>query len=198
MLINNLTNLSNSTRNTVFGALIIIAAVAIYNWIVDPHVGYLHAAQQYAVVVSKAEEKNKNAVREIKAKTKQLEKLYAQLTEVRGALYTPDETKAFFSDLQAISEEAGCTVKSLNLAVGQRSSAGKQKRPGASSIVANSAMLTVSGQYDDIIQLVEKLQNRAKRIWMDSFRIEIVDSKSDLLECDMTIIVYTAEEEPVL
>jgi Tfp pilus assembly protein PilO len=198
MLIDSLTNLNSSTRNTVFGALIIIAAIAMYNWIVNPHINHLHAAQQYAAVVGKAEEKNKTAVREIKAKTKKLEKLYAQLAEVRGALSTPDEAKEFFSSLQDLAEETGCTVKSLNLATREPSDNKRNQPKRTSGIVANSATLTVSGQYDDIIRLVEKLQNRAKRIWMDSFRIETVDSKSDLLKCDMTIIVYTAEEEPVL
>lgn len=197
-LIDNLTNLNNSTRNTIFGALIIIAAIAMYNWIVTPHVNYLYAAQEYESVVNKAEEKNKTFVREIKSKTKKLEKLYGQLAEVRCVLSSPDEAKAFFSNLQVLSEEAGCTVVSLNLVAREPSVAKRRKHSDVSGIAANSAMLVVSGRYEDIIRLVEKLQNRTKRIWMDSFRIEAMGAESDLLKCEMTIIVYTVEEEPVL
>jgi hypothetical protein len=184
-----------------------------YNWIVAPHVTYLFAAQEYESAVSKAVEKNKVIAREVEAKTKKLEELYEQLARSRSALFTPDEAKEFFSDLQAVSEETGCTVHSLNLVVSEPSFGGKRKRSAdTSSIVANSAMLTVSGQYNSIIRLVEKLQNgstsspsraksrdHTKRIWMDSFKIETIDSDSAQLKCDMTIIVYTiSDKEAVL
>ncbi len=196
MLIDNLANLNRSTRNTIFTALIIIATIAMYNWIVAPHITCLFAAQQYESIISKAVEKNKATAHEVKAKTKKLEELYEQLTSSRSALFTPDEAKEFLSNLQAVSEEAGCTVNSLNLVMGKPSFENKQKRPEDTlSIVADSAKLTVSGQYNSIIRLVEKLQNHTKRIWMDSFKIETINSDSDQLKCDMTIIVYTISEE---
>ena len=196
MLIDNLANLKRSTRNIVFTALIIIAAIAMYDWIVAPHVTCLFAAQEYESAVSKAVEKNKITAREVEAKTKKLEELYRQLAESRSTLFTPDEAKAFFSDLQAVSEETGCTVHSLNLVVSGPSSGNKQKQSeDTSGIVANSATLTVSGQYNSIIRLVEKLQNHAKKIWLDSFKIETINSDSAQLKCDMTITIYTIQDK---
>jgi len=199
MLIDNLNNLNRSTRNTISGALILIAAVAMYNWVVTPHITHLSAAQEYERIVAKAKEKNSNAAREVEVKIKKLDNLYKQLNEIRISLSTSDETKEFFSNLQDVSEEAGCTVNSLNLVVKEPSLGKKQKRPEPNSnIIANSAILTVSGEYKNIIRLVEKLQNHNKKIWMDSFRIETVDPDSDLLKCDMTITIYTVEEETEL
>ena len=196
MLIDNLANLNRSTRNTVFAALIIIATIAMYNWIVAPHVTCLFASQQYESVVSKAVEKNKVIAREVETKTKKLEELYEQFARSESALFTPDEAKEFFSDLQAISEETGCTVRSLNLVVSKPSFGDKRKQSeDTSSIVANGAMLTVSGQYHSIIRLVEKLQNHTKRIWMDSFKMETIDSGSAQLKCDMTITIYTIQDK---
>jgi hypothetical protein len=196
MLIDNFVNLNRSTRNTVFTALIIIATIAMYNWIVAPHVTYLFAVQQYESVFSNAIEKNKVIAREVKAKTKKLEAMYQQLASARSALFTPDQANAFFSDLQAVSEEAGCTVRSLNLVVSKPSFGDKRKQAGnTSGIIANSAMLTVSGQYSSIINLLEKLQNHRKKIWIDSFKMEIIDFSSAQLKCDMTIKIYTIRDE---
>jgi CRISPR/Cas system CMR subunit Cmr4 (Cas7 group RAMP superfamily) len=174
-----------------------------YNWIVAPHVNCLSAAQAYNWAVNKAVEKNKAASREIKTKTKKLEELNQQIAISRGALFTPDEAKKFLSNLQTISEEAGCTVRSLNIVMSTPSSKNKKKQhKGASvgiqdnsGIVSNSAMLTVTGEYNSIVRLVEKLQNQTKRIWMDSFKIETISSDPAQLKCDITIIVYTIGNE---
>ncbi|MGA1979399.1 MAG: type 4a pilus biogenesis protein PilO [Sedimentisphaerales bacterium] len=190
MLIDNLVNLNRSTRSVVFTALIIIATIAMYNWIVAPHVTYLFAAQEYESAVSKAVEKNEVITDEVKAETKRREELYEQLARARNTLFTPDETKEFFSDLQAVSEETGCIVRSLNLAASEPSF-----RDDTSSIIANSAMLTVSGQYNSIIRLVEKLQNHPKKIWMYPFKIESIDFGSGQLKCDMTITAYTIQDK---
>lgn len=199
MLIDTLNNLNRSTRNTISGAMILIAAVAMYNWVITPHTTHLSAAQEYEKIVGKAEEKNANAAREVNAKTKKLDKLYEQLNEAKSGLSTADEAKEFFSNLQEVSEDAGCTVNSLNLVVKEPSLGKKKKRfESNSNIVANSAILSVSGEYKNIMTLVKKLQNHTKKIWMDSFKIETTDSDSDLLRCDMTITIYTVEEETEL
>lgn len=195
MLIDNLANLNRSTRTTVFSALIIIATIAMYDWIVAPHVTCLFASQQYESVVSKAVEKNKVVAREVETKTKKLEELYQQLARSRSTLFAPDEATAFFSDLQAIAEETGCTVNSLNLVGSKPSSRDKQKTEDTSGVTANSATLTVSGRYNSIFGLVKKLQNHAKKVWLDSFEMKIIDFSSGRLECSMTITIYTIQDK---
>jgi hypothetical protein len=195
MLIDNFANLNHSTRNTVFTVLIIIATIAMYNWIVAPYVTCLFAAQQRELVVSKVVEKNKVVAREVETKTEKLEELYKQLAGAESTLFAPGEAKAFFSDLQAIAEEAGCTVNSLNLVANKPSSRDKQKTEDISGIIANSATLTISGQYNSIFKLVEKLQSHPnKKIWMDSFKIETTNSNSALLKCDMRITIYIIQD----
>ena len=56
MIIGNFAKLNRSTRDSVFAALIVIAAIAMYNWIVAPHVDYLFAAQQYEFAIEKSVE----------------------------------------------------------------------------------------------------------------------------------------------
>lgn len=166
-----------------------------YDWIVAPHVTCLFASQQYESVVSKAVEKNKVVAREVETKTKKLEELYQQLARSRSTLFAPDEATAFFSDLQAIAEETGCTVNSLNLVGSKPSSRDKQKTEDTSGVTANSATLTVSGRYNSIFGLVKKLQNHAKKVWLDSFEMKIIDFSSGRLECSMTITIYTIQDK---
>jgi Tfp pilus assembly protein PilO len=196
MLIDNLANLNRSTRSSIFIALIIIATIAMYNWIVAPQMVCLAATQKYESAVSEAVEEGRVVTGEIKAKTGQLQELYEQFTRSRGTLFTPDEAKEFFSDLQAVAEETGCTINSLNLAVGKPSSPDKHKQAeDTSGIVANSAVLTVVGQYNSIFTLVEKLQKHPKRIWVDSVEMKIIDFSSSQLKCDMTITIYTIQDK---
>ncbi|MHC4356872.1 MAG: hypothetical protein ACYS0H_29585, partial [Planctomycetota bacterium] len=60
MLINSLAKLSRSSRNAASASLILIAALAMYNWIVAPHTAYLVAAQQHEVVVATVARKNEH------------------------------------------------------------------------------------------------------------------------------------------
>ncbi len=194
MLIDNLANLSRSTRATVFSALIIIAAIAMYDWIVAPHVTYLSASQQYESVVNKAMEKNQAVTLEVGTKTKKLEELYQQLAESKSILFTPDRAEAFFSDLQTIAEGTGCTVNALKL-VGSKPSS--RKPEDTLGITANSATLTVSGRYNSIFALVEKLQNQPKKVWLDSFEMKVTDFSSGRIECSMTITIYTIQDKGI-
>ena len=59
MLVNNLAKLRRSSRNAVSASLIVIAALAMYNWIVAPRAGYLSAAQRYEFVMDNMVKKNK-------------------------------------------------------------------------------------------------------------------------------------------
>jgi MFS superfamily sulfate permease-like transporter len=195
MLMDNLTNLNRSTRTTFFTALIIIATIAMYDWIVAPHVACLFASQQYESVVSKAVEKNNVVAREVETKTKKLEAIYQQLTKSRSILFAPDEATAFFGDLQAVAEGTGCTVNSLNLVGNKPSSRDKRKTGDTSGITANSATLTISGQYNGILWLVKKLQNHPQKVWLDSFEMKIIDFSSAQLKCDMTITIYTTQDK---
>jgi Tfp pilus assembly protein PilO len=190
MLINNLANLNRSTRTTLFSALIVIASIAMYDWIVAPHVTCLSASQQYESVVSSAVEKNKAVARDIETKTKKLEELHQQLVMSRGLLFTHNEAEEFFSNLQTVAEGTGCTVHALSLVGNKSSSQDTRKAEETSGITANSATVTVSGHYNNIFAFVEKLQNSAKKIWLDSFDMTVVDFSSGQLECSMTITIY--------
>ena len=70
MLIDHLTRLDKNSRNAVYVAMLIIAGIAMYGWIVSPHVKYLQAVQKYrpaknAVRTPREKLKRRNLLRQI-------------------------------------------------------------------------------------------------------------------------------------
>jgi hypothetical protein len=194
MPLSDFARLNRKVQNSVFVALIIITVTAIYSWLVNPHVKNVSAAQSYDSALDMIVEKNRNLTTQVRLKKENLQRLTDRYTQSRNNLFTPAQAKEFFGEFQAMLEETDCTVHSLNLAVNK--SADKDKQTKSSyGIDTNSAVLSVSGQYNSITKLVEGLQNHSPKVWLDSFVIKLVDYASGLLKCDMTITIYTIEEK---
>ncbi len=194
MLINNLTKLNRSSRNAASAALIVIAAIAMYNWIVAPQATCLSAAQRYESVMGNIVKKNKVIVDTVKSKKKKLQELRDQLARFQSILFTPDEARDFFSDLQAISEQAGCTVYSLNFITGKLSPEDGRSE-NTSGVVAKGVVLSVVGVYKNIIKLIERLQARTQKVWIDSVNMQILDHDSAQPKCNITITIYTIQDK---
>ena len=196
MLLDNLVKMNRLSRSAMSAVLIVISAIAMYNWIVAPRAAYLRAAQRHEVIAGNIAEKKKVISKKVVAKRKELQELQKQFTKLRITLFTPKEAKEFFSDLQTISEEAGCAVYSLNILTAAPSRE-RQQSQDASYIVPKSATLTVAGVYEKIIMLMKRLQVRTQKVWVDSIKMEIFDYDSAQPKCDITITLYTVEDEEV-
>jgi Tfp pilus assembly protein PilO len=89
---------------------------------------------------------------------------------------------------------ANCIIHSLNVL--QPNSALMNDQSKASSyITANRATLRVVGNYGNIVALMGKLQDRPQQVRIDSLSIKSIGSKSNQLECDMTITIYVIQNE---
>ncbi len=194
MLIGNLIKLKGSSRNAVFAALTVITAIAMYNWIVAPHVNYLFAVQRYKPVVSDIIKENKIISVSLKKKQAKLEQLQEQFAQMQGSLFTSGQAKDFFTNLKAVAEKSGCTVSSLNFTTSKRGSAAKQPED-TSLVYVDSAMLSVLGTYDDIVRLVEGLQDRAQKVLVRSIKMKIHDINLARLKCDVTITMCIMQDE---
>lgn len=194
MLIDDLAKLNRSRRSAVSAALLIIAAIAMYNWTVAPHTTYLLAAQRYESAIDNIAKESKVISNKVKIKKKKLQQLREQFTELQSILFTSGKATEFFSDLQPISEQTGCIVHSLNFVTGEPVLRGEESE-NALGIVANSAVLSVVGVYGNIIKLVERLQARTEKVWIDSVRMEVLGDNADPLKCDMTITIYTIKDK---
>lgn len=188
MLVDKLAKLNRSTRHTVSVSLIVIAALAMYNWLVTPHADYLSAAQGYESVMDNVVEKNKTIRNIVNIERKKLQELSEKSAQLQSILFTPDQAREFFSDLQAVSEETGCVVYSLNLMTNKPSPKDRDSED-TSGIVTKSAVLSVVGVYRNIAKLMERLQARTQKVWIDSVQVRTLDYSSDQPRCDITITI---------
>jgi len=184
MLVDNLAKLGSSTRNATSAALIVIAAFAMYKWTVTPQTTYLSAARGYESAMDKIVEQNKSIAGQIEIKKKELQVLRENSAQLQCVLFTPDQTREFFSDLQIISEQAGCAVYSINLIADERYP--ENERLG---VVTKSAALSVVGVYRDIVKLMERLQARTQEVWIDEIEVQTLDPDSDKARCDLTVTI---------
>ena len=199
MLVNNLTKLSRSSRNAVSASLILIAALAMYNWIVAPRTNYLLAAQRYEFVMENVVKINTSIGNKVETKKKKLQELREQSAQLQSTLFTPDQAREFFSDLQAISEETGCIVYSVNLITNKTSPYKDGQLHDTAGIVTKSAVLSVVGVYKNITKLIERLQSRTQKVWIDSVKVQALNNNSDRPRCDITITICAlTDKEPAL
>ena len=70
MPLSDFTKLNRRVQNSVFAALIIITATAIYSWLVNPHIKNVSAAQNYDSALDLVVEKNTFLTHQIQLKTK--------------------------------------------------------------------------------------------------------------------------------
>lgn len=197
MVFDSLAKLNRTSRYAVFGTLIIIAAVATYGSILAPHVSYLSTAQHHERVVSDVAKKMESISNTIRGRKKELQKLQEQCVQLEGTLFSAEKAEEFFSDLRPLSEQVGCTISSLRFPPSAASSGdGQSKSP--SGLVAKRAMLSVAGEYGNIISLMQRLQGRAQKVWIESLEIQSSNDGSNQLKCDITIVIYAIQNKGAL
>jgi len=184
MLVDKLAKMGHSRRNAVSASLIVIAAFAMYNWTVTPHAASLSSAKAYESIVDNFAKQRTLIATDVKLKHKKLEQLREQSEQLLSTLFTPDQAREFFSDLEIISVQTGCAVQSINLFPGEK--ANEQRRLG---IRTRSAELSVVALYRDIAQLIRRLQDRDQKVWLDSMKLRAISATSDKVACSLTITI---------
>ena len=192
MLAKHLAKLNHSARHTVSASLIVIASLVMYKLLVAPHVAYLSVAQGYESAMTSLVNKNKLIDSKVKVKRKKLQELQEKSAALQSTLFTSDKAREFFSDLQAISEQTGCVVLSLNMI---KKNPREKQLEDNTGIVTKSAVLSVVGLYKDIPRLIKRLQARTQKVWIDSIKVLTVEYNSDRPRCDITITICEIQDK---
>ena len=174
-------------------ALLAIAAVAMYGWIVSPHVSYLHAVQRYEPVLAEATKEKKLLSAGLAAKRRRLEQVQTQLTAARAGLFTPEQAQDFFGGIDDLCRKSGCTVTAIHFDSDRDPRTAGAPKPAM--VQTRRAGLTASGGYPQIVALLHDLQARPQRVVIDSCRIELSDARSGRVKCDVTMIIWVISTE---
>ncbi len=194
-MLNSYTKLTYSSKNAVLVVACCIAVIAFYNRFVAPHRNYLRAAQTYETLAGVLEKRNRIIAGYARNKKKELQQLQHKSQLIDKSLFDSVKAKQFFSGIQAAAEQTNCIVNSLKFPQ-------DQKRDGTSRtlqgpyVEASRATLSITGGYGNIVALINKLQDRPERVWIDSLRLK--SAAGGLLRCDMTITIYAIYNEKEL
>jgi Tfp pilus assembly protein PilO len=191
VVMNRVITLGRSTRTTMSMSLIAIAGIAMYGWIVSPHVAYLHAVQKYEPVVKEVAKEKDDLCTALGLKQQRLQTMQSELSKLRDRLFTPDEAQGFLDSLETSCQKAGCSVTSIEFP-GDGSRAETAKATELPVVQVRRANLVVIGQYGQIVALLERLQDRPQQVGTDSCRIELLDVASARLKCDLTMTIWVA------
>jgi len=194
MKVNDLAKVNRSTRNAFFGSLILLGAFFIYGHTVQPHTAYLFAMHRYDAALDGILSKHDEIENSLKTDRQKLDELTVEFAQVRNILHTPSQAEEFFSDLQAISVETECPIYSLTFIADEPSPEVKQVEHEM-GLTAKKAMLGVTGMYGNIMRLIDRLQIRNRKVWVEKLNMELINNDVAQVKCDIIIKIYTIQNK---
>lgn len=180
---------SPSRKYAMTAAPLIIGMAAAYNWLIAPHVGYLHAMQRLEPVMDEMAHEGDLIGKVRDKKIAKLDALRTTLAAIHEELFTYEEAKAFIQSLQTVVERSGCTMAKADFVHEKR--AGSATDPNLPVRVEPFGVdVTVIGEYGRIITLLELLWDQRQRIRVDSCLMDLLDPRTGRLECRFRLTIY--------
>jgi hypothetical protein len=187
-------NLRHKARHASSAALLLIGALALYNWVLSPHVGYLHAMQRLEPVVERVAEEKSRICGTVDGKLRDLRTLQRERAAVDNALFTPDQAQAFARGLLPLVAVTGCDVVRADFT--DRGRTVPSPDPNAPvSIVVSPLSLEVSGQPAQITAVLERMRDHRPKVWIDSCRIDFPEARAGPLACHLVLTLYVVEQK---
>lgn len=185
---------SKASRGAILAMLVLIGAVACYNWFVSPHASYLQAAQRYESTAEVMARKNSVISKGIVRWKGELRKLQDEFAQARTRVFDSAGAKEFFNRIEAAAESSGCVLSLLKFEPPNSKSDGRRK---GRILRVRRAELTILGDYIGLITLIDKLQDRREQVLIDSIDIESAGKVSGRLDCRMNVTVYVMQDEEI-
>jgi hypothetical protein len=192
--INDLYKLGNSSKQALFAASVVIVGVALYNWIVAPHVTYLRAVNRYEPVVERIAQEKASLKDLLISRQKRLADLEAQFSLIRPLLFTVEQARQLLSDLEVMAAEEKCSMMTVDLGSNRPTRiVGDEQETLLVEGVDTSVTLT--GSYDGIMALIGRLQAQQRKIWIRTLTLELAGPETQKLRCRMDIGIYVIKEK---
>jgi hypothetical protein len=192
MIADRLRTYPRATRSASSAALIVIGGLALYNGVLAPHLGCLHAMQEFRCTVGQIAEEKDRICSTLDAKVRQWHALQREATALDEGVFTAQQARAFVRGLLPLVEQTGCTVVLADLA-----SRGKTTRiedPNEGVVIEASHLnLDAVGQGQQVSLLLQQLGDQRPRVWVDSCQLDVVDTDAGRMECHLALTLYTVE-----
>jgi hypothetical protein len=186
MRLQKLNELSASERRVLVAALCVIGALAVYNWLVSPHVTSLHAAQRYERAASTVMNKGQAVAQQLDIKRQTLQRLLAEQASLAEGIFRPAEVEPFLDELERLCMETKCVLVSFSHAA-KNAPILRDLGDANSPVLQKTAKLTLQAGYGNVEQFLEKLQTYRRKVWIDKLEIS---SAPPGVTCNLEISVY--------
>jgi hypothetical protein len=181
-----------AVRHASSAALVLLGVVALYNWILAPQVGCLHAMQELGAMMERVAAEKERLDGTLETKVRQWQSLQRERTELEEGVFTTDGARAFLQGLLPLVEEVGCTIVLADL-VGDNKTT-RIEEPNVPIVVEVShPSLVVSGQPDQVCALLQRLQENRPRVWIDFCQCDFPEGGTGPAECNLVLALYAVE-----
>jgi len=195
MLINLYAKSNASSRAALTATIALIAVIGSYNWLIEPHVKYLEAAQRYADNVDSIGKKSKLIAGKLKIKQLEVNNLSKQVDATQGKIFTMATARQFFTNIELFAIQTHCTIKSLNQLSEQKGTENALSST-VEDITPYHTSIALIGRYDNIAQFLTKLLDRPNQIIVNPFAISVRQDDSGVLECSFVLTILVLNETP--
>jgi hypothetical protein len=180
---------ATAVRNGSSAALILVGLLALYNWVLAPHLGCLQAMQKLDSVVGRVAEEKDRICGTLEEKSKRWHTLQQELAQCEQGVCPAEQVRAMLRGLLPLVEETGGTIVAADF-----TAKGKPEQTedpnGPVVIEAAHLALDVVGQPEHISTLLQQLGDHRPRIWVDSCQLEFAEGNAGPIECSLALTVY--------
>ena len=190
MLTEKFIRFDSSSRRVLLTALVVVATIGLYRWILAPFGNQLFAAKRYYSALDSRIRKANALHTTLEEKRTKTERLNSEYIRLQNELFTFSEAREFFASLPIAAQEAGCAVQSISR-VPEKRVGSKNKSVKDSDIVSRKAVVTVLGRFNNIVKFLEEMHARKHRVWVDTVRVDA--GTSGRLKCQVILTIYCIE-----
>lgn len=181
--------LTSGQESALRRALILAGMIAVGMWTLRSHVAFLGASQRYEHAMGEHEEMSEVVNEDLAAQRRKLERLREERAVFAGMAFRPAEARQFHHELQDLCREAACDIVSLSYSKDENL-ASYGERDAASTMVLRRTSLTVHGLYGGVVQVLDALQKRPQKVWVEGFHMQILQAKPGWVSCDMKVVIW--------
>lgn len=193
MLINDTIKSGPATKVIIAVSFVTIVALAAYNWVISPQITYLHAAEQYRSIIESAGAKSAVILKNVEKKLVELKKLQQDVSGLENSFFTFEKAREFFSDIEPVAVQHNCAVESSDFMPSV-----SKKSGDVSDVTLSRAEITLSGNYKNIMNFLEKIRDYPQRIVISNLLIGRSNKINNDLNCQITITIYVIEDKETM
>lgn len=188
MILNYIRRIVNwSGKNLMVAACVLVVMAGLYKWSLTPHVQYLQAAENYRSSAREVEKTSKVINKELGEGRRELNEVSQRFQQGKQRFFEINTAENFLESLKPAIEKEGCYVNSLKILPTKDI---EVKEVNCIDIRQYQMNLSITGQYQNIVKLLDFLQNRKQKVWVDNINLYLKDLSSGTLGCDLSLSVY--------